>query len=156
MIQKVRFAARKNAFLIGDKIRFFADIFINLTRKCPKRSQTIARTKSYLSHTFSFPTDSCGRTCALLKSVEKTLENLISECTCCQWTCVNVYLISDIQKISLLEGLQVLGLQQFLLHCLQQQYSLQLYLLLLLLLQYPRLLLLLSFLQVYTLDLSEK
>ena len=54
-------------------------IFVNLTRKRLMRSQTIARTKSYLPHTFSFPTDSCGRTCALLKSVEKILEDLISE-----------------------------------------------------------------------------
>merc|ERR1711991_813447 len=69
----------KIAFLIRDKIRFFAYIFIDLTRKRSIRSQTIARTKSYLPHTFSFPTDSCGRTCALLKSVEKILEDLISE-----------------------------------------------------------------------------
>ena len=43
------------------------------------RSQTIARAKSHLPHTFSSPTDLCGRACALLKSVEKLLEDLASE-----------------------------------------------------------------------------
>ena len=71
----------KFAFLIRGKIRFFADISIDLTRERLKCSQNVAKTKTYLLHIFSVPTDFWLRTCALIKSVEFFSERLIRDLT---------------------------------------------------------------------------
>ena len=57
MTQKARFTAREVALLARDEASFFADVFVDLTRKRSTRSQAIARVESRLPRAFSLPTD---------------------------------------------------------------------------------------------------
>ena len=79
----------KNAFLVRDKIRFFADIFIT------------GNARKWLPQTLS--NDNYSNSCALLKPVEKTFEDLIRKCQVsffvrpCTYTLTNLTLTKTLQ-----------------------------------------------------------